>query len=163
MKEMTGLTRAQYVRLCRVNICPHPIDGKYPMETAKWSALSLTRGGLLRDKHVILLGERVREAFEFGGEHFEWSEYLIGPRRPFFRICSVPHPSGLNRKWNEPGMREKAREFFANTFAEWTMSETTESGTGVGGCIPHLECGGRGFEPHVPDSVVMTGGSSGSA
>lgn len=44
---------------------------------------------------IIVLGKRAGEAFGLSTEYFEWSE-LDGTR-----IVVVPHPSAINRWWND--------------------------------------------------------------
>jgi uracil-DNA glycosylase len=50
----------------------------------------------------LLCGARVREAF--GGPRFYEAE-----RRGSKFLLSLPHPSGLNRMWNDPKARRRVR------------------------------------------------------
>jgi len=54
------------------------------------------------NRRFIYLGKRVAEAFHFDEQWLTW--------RNDQAIC--PHPSGLNRWWNEPANLERAREFW---------------------------------------------------
>lgn len=79
----------------RTNLC----SGKWNLHVAKKRAHEFTSyGGTL-----ILLGSKVARAFEFR------------PFEPFTvhddggKTLILPHPSGLNRLWNEPGAITRAR------------------------------------------------------
>lgn len=87
----------------------------FPMEVAKQEARHL-----LAVRHVhahvltppqyrrlILLGKRVAAAFSHNGDWFEW----VG------ETVVTPHPSGLNRFWNDPANVERARAFWKEAAA----------------------------------------------
>lgn len=60
------------------------------------------------DRRVLLLGTRVARAFDADTwPIFEWRP-LLGWGAEAARI---PHPSGLNRAWNDVDVRTQAREF----------------------------------------------------
>lgn len=71
--------------------------------------------GLTRGAQVVLLGRMVATAFFF--EHvpwFTWRQRYVGkPSRRMISVSlvAVPHPSGLNRVWNDPRVRGQARRF----------------------------------------------------
>lgn len=70
------------------------------------------------DDRLILVGGRVARAFRMRGslEVFEWgtvwaSTLLTCPRLDEVPVCMIPHPSGVNRWWNEPENHNKMRAF----------------------------------------------------
>lgn len=56
------------------------------------------------DDKAILLGRKVYDAFAAHAELPPWK-----PFSRWGRLLALPHPSGLNRAWNEPGAFELAR------------------------------------------------------
>ena len=54
---------------------------------------------------VVFLGKGAARAFGFRGEFLGWSDFG-GSRAAIF-----PHPSGVNRWFNDAGNRRRAREF----------------------------------------------------
>lgn len=88
-----GLTDDEYMdRFDRVNLC----DGKWSIKSAR------ERADLLRHTHSrhILLGAKVAAAFGVEFKPFEVIQSLL----------VLPHPSGLNRMWQEQGAFERARK-----------------------------------------------------
>ena len=108
LKELMGLSLTQYTVLRRVNLIAKPMHGKWDKELAAWTAKGLLGGGLLRDSRCILLGQKVKEAFSLlSMEDFTWTRY------DHIQVASIPHPSGLNRVWNDPEVKAKAERFFS--------------------------------------------------
>ena len=68
-------------------------------ELARFRPLTLTT-----NRPFIYLGKRVAKAFDFDGEWLVWSHDQA--------VC--PHPSGLNRWWNDSEHVEQARAFWEN-------------------------------------------------
>lgn len=71
---------------------------------------------------VLLAGRRVSAAFEFhvhhrGADYFD--EVEVNLPCPVFL---VPHPSGVNRWWNEPENRRRARDFLVSLALEGPCS-----------------------------------------
>ena len=67
---------------------------------------------------VILLGKNVARAFNLQNpEFFQWDR----THRPFTVV--IPHPSGLNRWWNEKSNQRVARKFL-NEMADQYFGET---------------------------------------
>lgn len=74
---------------------------RFPMATAK----AIAKRVRFRAERVLVLG---KAAEAFGVDvWFQWS-----PAEPTTRICAVPHPSGVNRWWNEPNNMALASDFF---------------------------------------------------
>lgn len=66
---------------------------------------------------VLLAGTRVAAAFGLRGiEYFDWTNFAIGSRLP---VAVVPHPSGVNRWWNEEENRLAAMRFLMRVVDEW--------------------------------------------
>jgi len=80
------------------------------MMEARMSAAALAHE--LKGRKVIFVGLQVAEAFDaISPRFFEWRKYpTFG--EPSFQGCAIPHPSGINRFWNEPGNQKTARRFF---------------------------------------------------
>lgn len=85
---------------------------RFPLQTARGVAARVR----FRTSEVLLLG-RAAEAFGVLSPPFVWVP-LSGVddlgREAFQTVVSVPHPSGVNRWWNEPGNTELALGFFAD-------------------------------------------------
>jgi uracil-DNA glycosylase len=104
---------------------------RFPMAEARAAATKMRLRGT-----VLFAGKKVAAAFGCSSAmYFEWR------RRGGFRYAVVPHPSGVNRWWNDPSNRERARAFFRD-LAVWFGAEATEHAEGVGGA----EAGARGEE-----------------
>lgn len=59
---------------------------------------------------ILLLGARVARAFGVAAEPpYAWFWQRVG--YPDLRLARIPHPSGLNRVWNDPAERARARAF----------------------------------------------------
>ena len=109
LREHLGLEDAAYERLDKMNLCV----GTWGVTRARQRA-----GQVLRAyRTVVCLGARVREAF--GGPEF-FAIARRGPERGQWRqtIASLPHPSGRNLLWNEPGARGRARRLMMD-IAPW--------------------------------------------
>jgi len=99
LREHLGLTDVQYARIDKVNLC----KGDWSLLAARVEAKRLL--GLGQYEVFVLLGRKVRAAFEGPAPFSAWYRLNeIG-----WDLIGLPHPSGLNRQWNEPGARERAR------------------------------------------------------
>ena len=79
---------------------------KFPLPEAREAAQGIRLEGR---PFVLLLGRGVASAFGLGNlPWLEWAEVEQA------RVAVVPHPSGINRWWNEQENRERAREFLGN-------------------------------------------------
>jgi uracil-DNA glycosylase len=101
LARILGLSRTQYLRAFdRVNL----------LQCSKWSARLAREAASLLDatrpseQVFVLLGARVCSAF--GGTGESLCEVRTGCGRT---AVLLPHPSGRNRVWNEPGTVERAR------------------------------------------------------
>jgi hypothetical protein len=79
----------------------------FPMRLAKTNARRLALGFVGR--RVILLGRSVAKAFGLNVGYLKWVN--IG-----FDVAVVPHPSGVNRWWNEARNKAAARRFMEDVW-----------------------------------------------
>lgn len=90
-------------------------DGKgdrFPMAEAKDRADGMRVW--LDGRTVVLVGKSVACAFRMSDpEYLRWT---VDPPAPGARAVVVPHPSGVNRWWNDPENRERAARFLGELF-----------------------------------------------
>lgn len=101
-----------YLRLAtRLNLFEDPPE-RWDKEEAARRAVALVPR--LVGKRVIFLGAKVSAAFGIWvlKPQFRWFDLGYGPRGA--KGAVIPHPSGRNRVWNDPAVREAAREFLAD-------------------------------------------------
>ncbi len=115
-----GVRRTRYLDFPRYNLCV----GKWSIRAARLEAERL-RLVQHRGRKLVLLGSKVCGAFgvpfvpcslQGGVDSADTCTYVV-----------LPHPSGLNRFWNEPGAFEMARATVQREF-------------------PHIDFGSRGEE-----------------
>ena len=94
---------------------PMPREGKgsmFPLEEARRQANTIMR--FLRSTPeeeydlVVLVGKRVAKAFGIDGAVY-FGAYTWSPHGPTYYV--VPHPSGVNRWWNDPVNRERFKKW----------------------------------------------------
>lgn len=95
LREHLGLFDSTYEHLEKVNLC----TGRWSMKAARAATSKI----MVKYDRIVLLGAKAREAFK-GPEPFIL--YNPGGANSFL---TLPHPSGLNRLWDVPGARERAR------------------------------------------------------
>lgn len=96
LARLLGLSMTAYLRrFDRANLC----TGSWSAPAARAAAAELRR----REGKIVLLGAKVRGAFGLDLEPFSVQD----------RFVVIPHPSGLNRAWGEPGARDRLRRLFA--------------------------------------------------
>jgi hypothetical protein len=104
--KIMELSTKDYIRsFDRQNLCA----GKWSLPAARATAdrIKLARhNGSSVDATVVLFGSKVCSAFGLDFKPFSWRQPLAGSGFP---VVILPHPSGLNRIWNEPGAIERAR------------------------------------------------------
>jgi hypothetical protein len=82
---------------------------RFPMDEARRGAIRLIMHGAFAQGPVVLLGAKVAEAFEFEiRPPFSFMPLDVAPHG----ICVCPHPSGVNRWYNEPRNLRIARRFW---------------------------------------------------
>lgn len=83
------------------------VGDHFPMAEARPAAAALMSEWLGGDR-VVFCGRLVAEAFDFDGQcWFEWEA--------FGRVVAamIPHPSGLNRSWNDSVNQLAGQVFFS--------------------------------------------------
>ncbi len=80
-------------------LTPSPVVGEWDTPKA-FEVARLLLAQLAPDDEVLMLGRR--EARAFGME-------ILGPGQSYGGFTAVPHPSGLNRWWNDPANLETFR------------------------------------------------------
>jgi hypothetical protein len=96
------LNRRAYLRgYDRRNLCPGP----WSMPLARAGAEEIRKEAAGRA--VVMLGSKVAAAFGLGFAPFTAQTLGEGDRQ--FRAIILPHPSGLNRMWQELGAIDRAR------------------------------------------------------
>ena len=112
-----GVRRHRYVEFERHNLCEEP----WRIREARSMAGALTRSS--RGRVLVLLGRKVAHAFgekdtpPFSlvdvGEGERYLRRMPSATPPhgssWTRLLLLPHPSGLNRQWQQPGAVERAR------------------------------------------------------
>jgi hypothetical protein len=113
MAKLAGLTRAEFDdRTVWKNLLNtvQEKQGKgdaFPMDEARKAASKILVDGIRGDEPALLLGGNVARAFGFKhGKPFD----SFGP------IILFPHPSGINRFWNDPRNIRKAKRFLREIF-----------------------------------------------
>lgn len=100
LNDASGMTEREYEsKFRRYNLLTGSPRGE-PSAAAQ-AFLKLVPPG----SRVVALGDRVRSAVGIDKRTFEWQE------RGEHRFAFPPHPSGLNRFYNDPASRRRAAEF----------------------------------------------------
>lgn len=118
LKDMLGWTRSEYLSVfARANLL-----GEYPGPTFPLSRGRLAAEGVaqkLAPRPLLLMGRGVADSFGFPTRDIlTWESYLLGST--LIVAAVVPHPSGLNRFYNQPGNRERVRA--------WLQAQCEEHG-----------------------------------
>jgi uracil-DNA glycosylase len=97
---------------------------KFPLELARTGAQDLVQELEQREyrPRLLLCGTRVANAFRMKDfPQLEWHiRTLYAPMGVTFFIALVPHPSGVNRTWNDPVKADAVRKFLV---AEYERSQ----------------------------------------
>lgn len=118
LARLCGLssTAQLHERAWLLNVGRNDFDGdEEPASSTRLRALEIV--GRLKGRRVVLLGVKVAAAF--GLHHLpllEWRDVVAHGSR--FKAARCPHPSGLNRYWNDPANCDLARVFLSE--AVWS-------------------------------------------
>ncbi len=110
--RMTGLSRPEYIEAFHRMYLLSQYDDRYFESDARWAAWNLISSRLLDGRAVVLLGQRVWLAFG-GREDVEpllWCRGGVPAFRPAC-VALVPHPSGLNRWYDDEHQAGAATNF----------------------------------------------------
>jgi len=99
--RLMNVKQVRWVNLLSVETLP------WPRNEARESAREVVKEYSNWQGPWLLLGRRVCDAFELD-RSVGWLEWSFSAAVPG-RILPVPHPSGLNRWWNDPENVERAR------------------------------------------------------
>lgn len=111
LRSILGLSLLDYFRLFdRTNL----LEGRWLPRAAREAAVALD-ASVPAAVPLVLLGARVREAFDLSHQALLCSWEGLGPWSRWRRWVAVPHPSGRSRAWNRPGSRERARDLVLAT------------------------------------------------
>lgn len=114
VRRLMGLTLGQYQSIPRANLFdePRPV---WNADLASALAERMCLRSELHDRRVILWGRRVAISFGLGDTPFlQWTRCeLVHQSKLDSDFTVIPHPSGLNRWWNDEGNLRQAHEFLA--------------------------------------------------
>lgn len=112
-RKLPGLLALRRVNLLADWPGPAAHGAQFPLDEAKRAAAALW-GREPADVEFVLLGTRVASAFHLRRRQYSFLRgntfYWLGSRR---WVTVVPHPSGVNRWWNDPANREAAARFMS--------------------------------------------------
>lgn len=124
LQQILGLTEAQYLALHRMNLC----RGAWSMREARRRAQLVYTAEPSRPWDVIvLLGAKVATAFAYPGLAFSSDVDRMPPGAQGTMPSRVylPHPSGLCRRWHEPGAVDRARAILMAVAPQVPWGEAT--------------------------------------
>lgn len=117
LREHLGLPDHVYGGIQKLNLC----QGQWGMKSARESAETIETVSLW--PVIVMLGSKVKSAF-----HLQHLPFFQAIKVLELTYISLPHPSGLNRIWNTPGVRFVARDLLRQHAPEVAWGSTT-SGT----------------------------------
>lgn len=117
LAELAGLQPERFLRdFRRVNLIER-FPGKsakgdlFPLDLARKGAVQILLTGAFQSTKVVLLGDNVARAFGFKPGSYPLLRFLpTGATRLGIAFC--PHPSGVNRWWNEKKNLRAAAKFW---------------------------------------------------
>lgn len=116
LRSLTGLSLGRYLRRFQtMNVLDRypgrSLAGKgdrFPLHDARLAAA--TKEPAFAGRVVVFCGRNVVEAFNHTGPSFVWR--ACSRTTPAYRYAMIPHPSPINRRWNDPNVVDEARQFF---------------------------------------------------
>lgn len=107
-----GLPRNRYCGLDRVNLC----EGKWSAPAARARGQELREFFTPATHKFVLLGAKVSGAFDVPFEPISVkASHVAGDGHTY---VVLPHPSGRNLLWNEPGVIENVQELMRREFPD---------------------------------------------
>lgn len=113
-------------------------DAKWSVPVARLAADVLLREHPTQDR-LVLLGARVAAAFglPFRDHLCEAKRLRVGTLPTERLVLVIPHPSGLSREWNAPGIKERVKAAVVELRAGTVDARPAKgSGTPLGGEVP---------------------------
>jgi len=112
-----GLKRHRYLEIPRYNLC----TGRWSMPQAREAAQAiLNRHSDGHDDIIVALGAKVAGAF--GLKYDVCKLFFFGAHG---RVLVLPHPSGLNRMWNDPELVGRCRKALVDAGSDLPFGEVT--------------------------------------
>lgn len=108
--QMMGITDEAFEKhFIRLNVSPfHDPEG---FDSSHWRLNADNMLPLLEGKRVVLLGPAVADAFGFERSSYDYASWFDHPEGWHSLFSVIPHPSGLNRVYNNPEVNEMVRSF----------------------------------------------------
>lgn len=108
--QMMGVTDEAFEKnFVRMNVSPfHDPEGFSP---EYWRDNAANILPLLEGRRVVLLGPAVADAFGFERSRYDYASWFDHPDGHHSLFAVIPHPSGVNRQYNNPEMFEMVRSF----------------------------------------------------
>ena len=113
LAKRMGLTDDQFREMVvRKNIFETPDEGKHwNAQTAYLRAMKLM-SVMPRNANVVVLGKKAATAFKIVNlPQYAWHSAVRILSGDALRLAHIPHPSGLNRRYNDPAELERASRF----------------------------------------------------
>ena len=124
LMKLMGMTRFEYLHTDRRNLFP-----AYPGKSGKGAAFPYSQAKMLARQiepslagyNVLFVGKRVAAAFGFGHNNptfrkpLQWHPWV-------YRYAVLPHPSGINRWWNDPDNKAMGEAFLHAVADQWRAS-----------------------------------------
>lgn len=95
----------------------------FPLDEARKGAIDVLIMSHVHERKIVLLGDNVAKAFGFNPSTLPTLQMHRRPAFPFAGVATCPHPSGVNRWWNEPDNVKRARRFWRRIAADALASE----------------------------------------
>jgi len=112
--RLLGVDESSFAGLERANLLdrwPGPASkgSAFPLEEARLAGLELRQREAGR-RRVIFVGKRVARAMGYANPPLlEWREDVGSPS--LGSVAVVPHPSGINRQYNDPELARRSARF----------------------------------------------------
>lgn len=121
LASMLGCTQDEYMaKTQRFNILPEwpgrkgKKGDKFPKAVARMNAQRMEYS--FAGCTVLFLGIAVGQMFRFPGGPLKWQR-IARPAWSAYHAAVLPHPSGINRWWNDPENKSSAANFMKKTGA----------------------------------------------
>jgi hypothetical protein len=108
--KLMGITEEAFrYHFTLVNVSPHHDPEGFNPTYNIAAALNLLP--LLEDRRVVLLGPAIANSFCINRDAYQFNKWFDYPGEMNALFSVIPHPSGMNRLYNDPVVVEEVREF----------------------------------------------------